>query len=409
MQSAVRVPNSLWSLVDAGVITEVLRPLLSGKEAEVFLVLAGGEQRVAKVYKEAHLRSFKHRADYTEGRTSRNSRDRRAIAKGSRHGKAQDEQAWRSAEVEAIYKLRAAGVRVPEPYNYMDGVLVMELVMDAEGNPAPRLGECAFEAEQAQEIFEYLLQEVVKMLCAGVVHGDLSDFNVLMSADGPVIIDFPQVVDPASNNAARRLLLRDVDNLHDFVQRYAPSRRRPYAQEMWGLYESNQLTPETRLRGEPEKAGRKANTADVLALIGEAKRDEQRRRNAEGGGPGPGRGRGRGRGPATQAQTQAAPADERAKSTAAGSAPPVAPRGRWVEVKIEPSSNDRGPSRRGARGRGGGGGAAPSRGNSSPARSGPGGGGAAPSRGNSSTAGSGPGGGGSAAPSRRGKGRAGKR
>jgi RIO kinase 1 len=270
----VRVPEGLHSLVDAGIIEEVLRPLLSGKEAEVFLVLAGGCERVAKVYKQAHLRSFKNRADYTEGRSGRNSRDRRAVAKRSRYGRERDEEAWRSAEVDAIHKLWAAGVRVPEPYNYMDGVLVMELIQGASGAPAPRLGELVLAPPRAQEIFDLLLGEVVKMLCAGVVHADLSDFNILMSTTGPVIIDFPQAVDPASNGAAKRLLARDVDNLQRFLARFVPGRSRPYAEELWALYESGQLTAETRLRGEVEPPRRHVepprkhdDTQDMLARI----------------------------------------------------------------------------------------------------------------------------------------------
>ena len=270
----MRVPEGLISLVDAGIIQEVLRPLLSGKEAEVFLVMAGGRERVAKVYKHAHLRSFKNRADYTEGRSGRNTRDLRAIAKRSRYGRERDEEAWRSAEVEAIHKLWAAGVRVPEPYNYMDGVLVMELVQGASGGPAPRLGELVLAPARAQEVFDLLLHEVVKMLCAGVVHADLSDFNILMSEAGPVIIDFPQAVDPASNGGAKRLLARDVDNLQRFLARFVPGRRRPYAEELWALYESGQLTPETRLRGEVEPTrkqveppGKRDELQELLARV----------------------------------------------------------------------------------------------------------------------------------------------
>ncbi|MEX1364357.1 MAG: PA4780 family RIO1-like protein kinase [Nannocystaceae bacterium] len=341
----MRVPESLASLVDMGVIAEVLRPLLSGKEAEVFLVEAGGQRRVAKVYKEAHIRSFKNRADYVEGRSGRNSRDRRAIAKRSRHGREKDELAWRSAEVEAIYKLRMGGVRVPEPYNYMDGVLVMELVQDADGNPAPRLGELSFEPDHAKQIFDHLLQEVVRMLCAGVVHADLSDFNVLMAADGPVIIDFPQAVDPATNNGARRLLMRDVDNLLSFLERFVPgSRRRPYAEEMWALYEANELTPETKLLGQFQRSRRKANADEVLALIGDAERDEQRRRAAQGAGPGRG-GRGRSRGGGGRGQGQPSSAESASGTKAkTGTETPVA-RGRWVEVKIAPPAAERGRSR----------------------------------------------------------------
>jgi len=277
----MRTPEALMSLVDYGIIEEVLRPLMSGKEAQIYLVISGGEQRVAKVYKEAQQRNFKNRAEYTEGRKTRNSRDQRAMGKHSRHGKAQDEAAWRSAEVDAIYRLQAAGVRVPVPYNFLDGVLVMELVKDAEGQPAPRLGDLSFEPAMAKRIFDHLLAEVVRMLCAGVVHGDLSDFNVLMGADGPVVIDFPQAVDPASNMSARKLLIRDVDNLHRFLARFMRGGRPPpFAQEMWDLYQQNLLTPETELKGRHAASQRPTNTRDVLALIGDANRDEMRRRTA---------------------------------------------------------------------------------------------------------------------------------
>ena len=263
----MRIPSSLTSLVDEGLIEGVVRPLMSGKEAEVFLVTSGGELRVAKVYKEAHNRTFKNRAEYTEGRKTRNSRDQRAIEKRSRHGRAQDEAAWRSTEVDMIYRLRDAGVRVPTPHHYIDGVLVMELVTDAEGNPAPRLAEVSLDAEEARRIFDRLLSEVVRMLCAGVVHGDLSDFNVLMSTDGPVVIDFPQSVDAASNQNARKLLLRDVDNLKRVLSRFAPEQRPgPYAEEMWDLYSTSSLTHDTRLTGRHRPSERKANTAAVLDL-----------------------------------------------------------------------------------------------------------------------------------------------
>jgi RIO kinase 1 len=274
----MRMPDALSSLVDEGIIEEVLRPLMSGKEAQIYLVVAGGKQCVAKIYKEAQNRTFKHRANYTEGRKVRNSRDQRAIDKRSKHGRGQDEAAWRSTEVDMIYRLQAAGVRVPAPYQFIDGVLVMELVTGANGEPAPRLGEVDFTAEQATAVHERLLREVVRMLCAGVVHGDLSDFNVLMGTDGPVIIDLPQAVDPSKNQNARKLLLRDVDNLQRFLSRFVPSARRaPYAEEMWSLYERNQLTPETVLRGQYQASQKKADTGALLELIGEVNEDERRR------------------------------------------------------------------------------------------------------------------------------------
>ena len=275
----MRIPDSLTSLVDEGIIEGVLRPLMSGKEAQVFLVRAGGENRVAKVYKQAQDRSFKHRAQYTEGRSVRNSRDQRAMNKRTKHGRAQDETAWRSAEVDMIYRLQAAGVRVPIPYNYFDGVLIMELVKDAEGNPAPRLGDLRVDAEGAKKIFDHLLAEVVRMLAAGVVHGDLSDFNVLMGEGGPVIIDFPQSINAAGNQSARRILVRDVENLHRFIAPYFPERQPPpFAQEMWSLYERGELLPDTRLSGRFRSSEKQANMTEVLGLIADANYDERKRR-----------------------------------------------------------------------------------------------------------------------------------
>jgi RIO kinase 1 len=275
----MRIPSTLTSLAEYGIIEEVLRPLMSGKEAQIFSVRSGGEFRVAKVYKEAQNRSFKNRADYVEGRKVRNTRDQRAMSSGSRHGRAQVEAAWRTTEVDMIYRLRDAGVRVPEPYHFIDGVLVMEMITDEHGEPAPRLGEVQLDREAAQAVFDRLLAEVVRMLAAGVVHGDLSDFNVLLGTDGPVIIDFPQAVDASSNHNARKLLLRDVDNLHRYMARFAPERTPlPYAQEMWALYERGQLTPDTQLTGRYQASEKKVSTEAVLGLIGDATRDERRRR-----------------------------------------------------------------------------------------------------------------------------------
>jgi RIO kinase 1 len=284
----MRIPEGLAPLFDYGILEEVLRPLKSGKEAQVYLVRSGGRVCVAKVYKEAQDRTFKNRAEYTEGRKVRNSRDQRAIGKRTKHGRAQDEAAWRSTEVDMIHRLHAGGVRVPTPYHFIDGVLLMELITDAEGNPAPRLGDLAFEPHEAEAIYHRLIREVVRMLCAGVVHGDLSDFNVLVGAEGPVIIDFPQSVDTAHNTNARRLLLRDVDNMHRFLTRFMPhARRLPYAEEMWDLYQQASLTPDTRLGGRFRAPERRVDTSAVLDLIGDANRDERKRRDALGlrGGP----------------------------------------------------------------------------------------------------------------------------
>jgi|HubBroStandDraft_1064217.scaffolds.fasta_scaffold02929_5 RIO kinase 1 len=284
----MRIPDSLAPLFDYGILEEVVRPLMSGKEAQVYLVVSGGKQCVAKVYKEAQNRTFKHRAEYTEGRKVRNSRDQRAIDKRSKHGRAQDEAAWRSTEVDMIHRLHAAGVRVPVPQHFIDGVLIMELITDAEGNPAPRLADLGFDPAGAQAMYDRLLREVLRMLCAGVVHGDLSDFNVLVGADGPVLIDFPQSVDTAHNANARKLLVRDVDNLHRFLGQFAPNARRlPYAEEMWELFQQNAITPDTRLTGRYRPSERRANTSVVLELIQDANQDERKRRESLGlrGGP----------------------------------------------------------------------------------------------------------------------------
>ena len=275
----MKVPEGLETLLDYGVIQQVIRPLMSGKEAQVYVVVAGGEECVAKVYKESDQRTFRHRADYTEGRRTRNTRDQRAMAKRTRHGRKQDEAAWRSTEVDMIHRLKDAGVRVPEPINFVDGVLVMELVKDATGAAAPRLGDLEFSAEEAKEIYHGLIRETVKMLCAGVIHGDLSDFNVLMGADGPVVIDFPQAVDPTQNRNAEKLLLRDVENLHRFLARFAPGeRRRAYGEEIWALYQANRLDTKTPLSGEHRAPSGKVDTSEVTALIQDADRDERRRR-----------------------------------------------------------------------------------------------------------------------------------
>ncbi len=272
------IPESLEALMDHGVVEQVVRPLLSGKEAEVFLVVSEGEYRVAKVYKEAHNRTFRNRATYTEGRKVRNSRDQRAMAKRTSHGKAKDEAAWRSTEVDMIYKLEAAGVRVPTPYHFVDNILIMELVQSAEGEPAPRLGELELTAADAKLVYDQLLAEVVRMLSAGIVHGDLSEFNVLMGHAGPCIIDFPQSVHAASNANARTLLLRDVSNLHRFLERFAPGRRAlPYGEEMWELYEKGELTPTTALTGTYTPSTAPAEVDVVMAIIEEAKRDERMR------------------------------------------------------------------------------------------------------------------------------------
>ena len=246
----MKTPSGLQSLIDDGVIDEVMRPLKSGKEAAVYVVRAGHEIRCAKVYKDMAQRSFQQRVQYQEGRKVRGSREARAIGKASKYGRKQQETAWKNTEVDALYQLRDAGVRVPEPFGYFHGVLVMELVVDADGHSAPRLGEVELSALQARGFHRFLIHQVQKMLCIGLIHGDLSEYNVLVAPDGPVLIDFPQVVSAAGNNAARTMLLRDVNNLTASLGAWAPELLDTwYGEEMWALFEAGELRPDTELTG----------------------------------------------------------------------------------------------------------------------------------------------------------------
>lgn len=247
----MKTPDALQVLIDDGVIDEVLRPLKSGKEAAVYVVRSGDDVRCAKVYKDMAQRSFQKRVQYQEGRKSRGSREARAMGKATNFGRKQQEVAWKNAEVDALYQLRDAGVRVPQPYGYFHGVLVMELVTDAAGFSAPRLGEVELSAEQAREFHAVLVRQVLLMLCCGLIHGDLSAYNVLVGPDGPVVIDFPQVVSAAGNNSARSMLLRDVNNLTATLGRFAPELLDTwYGEEMWALFEAGELRSDSELSGE---------------------------------------------------------------------------------------------------------------------------------------------------------------
>ncbi len=274
----MKTPKRLQPLLEEGVIDGVVRQLMSGKEAMVFVVRSAGETRCAKVYKEADQRSFRQAVDYTENRKTKNSRQARAMAKGTRYGRASQERAWQSAEVDALYRLANAGVRVPKPYNFHEGVLLMELVTDAEGNAAPRLNDVALSADEARDFHQRLIGEVVRMLCAGVVHGDLSEFNVLASADGPVIIDLPQAVDAAGNNHAPAMLERDVSNLRNFFGRFAPEiLATNYGDEIWASYQAGTLTPATALTGRYVREEKAVDLDGVVREIGDAERDEAAR------------------------------------------------------------------------------------------------------------------------------------
>ena len=275
----MKAPPRLQTLIDEGLIDAVQRQLMSGKEAMVFVVRCGDDTRCAKVYKEATHRSFRQAVDYTENRKVKNSRMARAMAKGTRFGKQAQEAAWQSAEVDALYRLAAAGVRVPKPYNFHEGVLLMELVTDADGEAAPRLNDVAFSKDDALRHHDTLLREVVRMLCAGVVHGDLSEFNILLGADGPVIIDLPQAVDAAGNNHAPRMLLRDVDNLRGFFGQYAPALlATAYGPEIWDLYQRGLLHVDTPLTGRYERKAGAVDLGAVMREIDDARAEETARR-----------------------------------------------------------------------------------------------------------------------------------
>jgi len=275
----MKPPKRLQRLIEEGLIDAVLRQLTSGKEAMVYVVRCGDETRCAKVYKEATQRSFRQAVDYTENRRVKNTRKARAMAKGTRFGRQAQEDAWRSAEVDALYRLAAAGVRVPRPHNFCDGVLLMELVTDAEGNAAPRLIDVSFTPDEALTHHAALLDEVMRMLRAGVVHGDLSEFNILMSADGPVIIDLPQAVDAAGNNHAARMLLRDVHKLREFFGRFAPELlSTEFGPEIWDLYQRGLLHPETRLTGRFAHKTEPVDVGGVLSEIDDARAEELARR-----------------------------------------------------------------------------------------------------------------------------------
>ena len=275
----MKIPDRLLPLLEQGLIHEVIRPLMSGKEAAVYVVAAQDGICVAKVYKDAEHRSFRQRAAYIEGRQVRNSRQRRAMEKGSKYGREQTEAAWQNAEVDALYKLHAAGLRVPRPIMFSDGVLLMDMVMNSDGEPAPRLCDCNFTPEQAWRVLEFVVYQVAGMLCNGLIHGDLSEYNVLLAWDGPMIIDLPQAIDAAHNQSARSLLVRDVENITNFLARSNPGLAEArFGQEMWGLYERAQLFPDTPLTGRWRGSTRRVDTRGVMREIEDSAREARTRR-----------------------------------------------------------------------------------------------------------------------------------
>jgi RIO kinase 1 len=274
----MKVPPRLAPLVEEGLIDVVSRQLMSGKEATVYVVRCGDEIRCAKMYKEANQRSFRQAVQYTEGRKVKSSRRARAMEKGSKFGRAQMEEAWQHAEVDALYRLAAAGVRVPQVFNFLNGVLLMELVTDADGNAAPRLNDVELSEERALAYHAFLIHQVVRMLCAGIIHGDLSEYNVLVGGEGPVIIDLPQAVDAAGNNQAEALLERDIRNLAVWFGQFAPSLlTSDYAGEIWSIYKTGKLTPEVALTGQFRRLDKKADVRGVIREIKDVIKEEEAR------------------------------------------------------------------------------------------------------------------------------------
>ena len=274
----MKTPSGLQPLIDDGVIDEVLRSLKSGKEATVYVVRSGERLLCAKVYRDMGQRSFQKRASYQEGRKVRGSRQARAMGKSTRFGRKEQEAAWKNAEVDALYQLVAIDVRVPKPFGYFNDVLLMEMVTDAAGDPAPRLGEVDLTAETAREYHAFLIRQVVRMLAIGLIHGDLSEFNVLVGHDGPVIIDLPQVVNAAGNNGALAMLERDVNNLRGSLGRFAPELlTTQYAREMWALFEQGALHPTSELTGVFEQDGSAVDATGVLQVIDDAREEAIRR------------------------------------------------------------------------------------------------------------------------------------
>jgi len=273
-----KTPPGLQPLIDDGVIDEVIRSLKSGKEATVYLVRSGSQIRCAKVYRDMAQRSFQKRAQYQEGRKVRGSRQARAMSKSTRYGRKEQEAAWKNAEVDALYKLVAAGVRVPKPYGYFNDTLIMELVTDADGNPAPRLGEVDLSPETAREYHGFLIQQIVRMLSIGLIHGDLSEFNVLVGPEGPVIIDLPQAVNAAGNNGALAMLERDVNNIRGTLGQFAPElQETEFAREMWALFEQGELTADRKLTGVFAREETAPDPNSVLLAVEDAREDALQR------------------------------------------------------------------------------------------------------------------------------------
>ena len=276
----MKIPKRLQPLVDDGLIDAVISRLMSGKEADVFIVRCGDHIRCAKVYKDAVKRSFKKAAQYQEGRKVRGGRQARAMGKRSSYGRQLEEEIWQTAEVDALSRLNEAGVRVPDTYCCVDGVLLMELVSDESGDVAPQLGHVSMSEDEALKQHKEMMHSIMLMLCAGIIHGDLSEFNVLVDGKGPVIIDLPQAVNASANNSAEAMFARDVNNMRRYYGEFAPQLLHTnYAKEMWALFEEGNLTPNSTLTGEFEDDSEDADVDAILEEI-QAAEDEEKERLA---------------------------------------------------------------------------------------------------------------------------------
>jgi RIO kinase 1 len=214
--------ESIDLLVADGIVDALIQRVKTGKEAEVFIVRKGEEYLAAKVYKERTARNFKNNVTYKEGRQVRNTRDARAMAKGTKYGLELSEADWRHAEHDALLTVAAAGVRVPKPDLFYEGVLLMELVLGSDGQPAPRLIDVPLTRDEAVAHHRDILGQIVGMLTCDLIHGDLSPYNILMAWNGPTIIDLPQVIKAAHNSQSEGFLIRDVRNITEHFARYAP-------------------------------------------------------------------------------------------------------------------------------------------------------------------------------------------
>ena len=272
---SMRIPKRLEPLIEEGLIDSVICQLMSGKEAMIYMVRCGNQIRCAKVYKESNRRNFQQRSCYIEGRHVKNSRRARAMEKDSRYGHFAREEAWQSTEVDMLCRLGIAGVRVPKFYNFIAGVLLTELITDSEGNVAPRLSDLILTAKQAREYHRILIKQIVQMLCVGIVHGDLSQYNVLVDDRGPVIIDLPQAVNATDNHQARNIIKRDVDNLTAYFSRFAPElAQSDYATEIWSYYQRGRL-PHANLTGNVKQPDEKpVNVGNILQIIDSVVRKE---------------------------------------------------------------------------------------------------------------------------------------